>query len=239
MVIRLESGDHGVVAAAHIDAAHVVGILTVDIGDLHHHIILLAVLLEARHLAAAEHGLERAAERVDLDAHGRGLIPIHGNIELRRVHPEIGVDIDEAGIIARLVQKRVDHLLQLVVGPRGLDHEIDWLRARVLTKRRRVARERHDAGDGNHLRRDGAADLLLRALTLVPRLDAQNDAALRDGRIAGDHEHAIRLRHGERNLLELLGVGVGVFDGGAFRAAEHGDDVALILDRGELALERA
>ena len=65
----------------------------------------------------------------------------------------------------------------------------------------------------------------------------RDDAALRDGGIAGDREHAVGLRHLQRDLLELLGVGVAVFDGGALGPAEHGEDVALVLDRRELALQ--
>ena len=67
--------------------------------------------LEARHLAAAEHGLERAAERVDLDSGRRRLLAVDGDLELRRVELEVGVDVDQPGIVARLVEHRLHHLL--------------------------------------------------------------------------------------------------------------------------------
>ena len=108
---RLLDGDevgernHGVAAPAHIDAPHVVRVLAIDVGDLHHHVVLLAVLLEARDLASAEHGLQRAAERVDLDAHGRRLLAVDANVELRRVQLEIAVEVDEPGIVVHLVDQ--------------------------------------------------------------------------------------------------------------------------------------
>ncbi len=231
--------DHGVVAPAHIDAAHVVGILPVDVGDLHHNIILLAILLEARDLAAAEHGLERAAERVDLDADRRRLVAVHCDVELRRVQPEIGVEIDEAGIVFRLLHQRVDHLLQLFVRTRGLDHDVDRLLARALAERRRIARKGDDAGHGDHVGRDRLGDLLLGAAPLAPWGEPQDDPPLRDGGVAGDREHAVGLRHLQRDLLEFPGVGVAIFDGGAFGPAKHGEDVALVLDRGKLACVRS
>ena len=48
----------------------------VDIGDLDHDVVLLAVLLEARDLAAAKHGFHGAADGFDIDAQGRRLLNI-------------------------------------------------------------------------------------------------------------------------------------------------------------------
>ena len=54
--------DHLPVRAAHVDLRQVVGVGAVDIGDLDDDVILLAVLLEAGDLPAAEHRLQRAAD---------------------------------------------------------------------------------------------------------------------------------------------------------------------------------
>jgi hypothetical protein len=68
--------------AAHIDAPEVVRVLAVEIGYLHDHVVLLALALEAGHLAAAEQGLERAAKRINLDANGSCLVAVHSHVEL-------------------------------------------------------------------------------------------------------------------------------------------------------------
>ena len=93
-------------------------------------------------------------------------------------------------------------------------------------------------GIADHGGCDRPPDLLLGAGAIVPRLQPQNDTALRHGRVAGDGEHPIGLGNGKGNGFQLLGVGVGVFDGGSLGTAEHGHDVPLILDRGELAFQR-
>ena len=65
------------------------------------------------------------------------------------------------------------------------------------------------------------------------------ERALRHRRVAGHDEHAVGLGNREIDLLELLGVSVGIFDGRALGRAEHHVDVALVLDRRELALQLA
>jgi hypothetical protein len=65
---RFDSWNHLPVSGAHEDAARSSGVLRSPAADLHDDVILLAVLLEARHLPAAEHGFQRAADGVDVDA---------------------------------------------------------------------------------------------------------------------------------------------------------------------------
>ena len=139
------------------------------------------------------------------------------NFELRRVEPEVGIDIDQARIARRFVQHRVDHDLQLRVGPRGLDHAAGSACRDALPERRRVARE-GDARRGSPTicGASSVGDLLLLRVALVPRLEAQERDALRHGGTAGDHEIALGLRDLGEDLLELLGVAVGVLDGRAF-----------------------
>ena len=212
-VHQVRQRDHGVAAPAHIDAAQIFGVAAVDVGDLHDHVVLLALALEAGDLAAAEQGLERASQGLDFDADGRSLVAVDVHFELRRVELEIGIDIDEARIVGGLVQHLVDHDLQLGIGPRGLDHHLDRLVAYALSERRRAARKGDDAGDRHHLRCEFGGDLLLGAGALIPRLELQECGSLRHGGPAGDHEIALGFRNLGEDLLELLGVAVGVLDG--------------------------
>ena len=64
------------VARAHVDVADVGRRRAVERRHLHDHVVLLAVALEARDLAAAEHRLERAPDGVDVDADVAELVAI-------------------------------------------------------------------------------------------------------------------------------------------------------------------
>lgn len=217
---QIRQRDHGVAAPTHIDAAQIFWIAAIDVGHLDDHVVLLAFALEARDLAPAEQRLERAAQGLDLDANRGSLVAVDVNFKLRRVELEIGVDIDEARIVGGLVQHLVDHDLQFVIGPRCLDHELDRLVAHTLSKWGRTARKSHDPGDGHHFGSDGHSDFLLGSLPLAPRLELQKGRSLRDRGPAGNHEIALGLRDLREDLLELLGVGVCIFDGGAFRGLD-------------------
>ena len=128
--------DHQAVVVAHVDRRQIVRIAPVDVRDLHDHVVLLAAALEAGHLTAAEHGLERAPHGVDLEADVGDLLAVEVDLELRLVELEIGVEVDHAGIVARLGQQRIDQLLQLLVRLRGLDHELHRLLDRALARAR-------------------------------------------------------------------------------------------------------
>ena len=114
---QIGQGDHGVAAPAHIDAAQIFGVAAVDVGDLHDHVVLLALAFETGDLASAEQGLERASQGLHLDADRRRLVAVDVHFELRRVELEIGIDIDQARIISGLVQHLIDHDLQLGIRP--------------------------------------------------------------------------------------------------------------------------
>ena len=76
--------------------------------------------------------------------------------------------------------------------------------------------------------------MLLGALALAPRLELQEGGSLRHGGPAGDHEIALGFRDLGEDLLDFLGVGVGVLDGGAFRRLDDADEKALVLGRCQL-----
>ena len=71
---------HLIVAAAHVNIGDVVRVGSIHIRHLHNDIVLLAVVFEACHLAPAEHGFERAADCVHIDADVSDLVAIDGNL---------------------------------------------------------------------------------------------------------------------------------------------------------------
>ena len=137
--------------------------------ELHDHVVLLAVLLEARHLPAAEQRLERAAHHRDVEAEIGDLGAIHLDAELGHVELQVGLDAFQPRIGADALQHQVDVLLELLVGARRLDHELDRARGAALrrTSPELLAEALH-AGDAPELRIDLGIDLLLRARALVP-----------------------------------------------------------------------
>ena len=66
---------------------------------LHDHVVLLAVALVAGHDAAAEHGLERARDRVDADARVGRALAVDVDADLRLVQLQVGVDLHEARVL--------------------------------------------------------------------------------------------------------------------------------------------
>ncbi len=106
---------HAAVAGAHIGVADVGGRRAVERRDLHDHVVLLAVLLEAGDLTAAQHRLQRAADGVDADADVGELVAIDVHAHFRRIEPEVDLQVLHAGILAHLLEEAVDGALQLGV----------------------------------------------------------------------------------------------------------------------------
>ena len=148
----------------------------VAVGDLHDHVVLLAVALEARHRAPAEQRLERAAHRLH-----RGTPT---SADLLAVHAHRARACSGAGRVSRFMQARASC-------ERLLDQRVDVAlqhldRAPASSPRTRTGRLRGDCpSDGGligkastpgmrlQLRHQLARDLLLLARALVPGLEAQ------------------------------------------------------------------
>ncbi|MDT4848261.1 hypothetical protein FQZ97_823480 [compost metagenome] len=162
---------HAVVAAAHIDAVEVVGVAAVDVGQLHQHVVLLAVLLEAGHLAAAEQAFQATADGGDVGAHGHRLFAVDRDLQLRRVELEVAVQALQCRIVAHPFHQLVDVGLQLAVLQRRADHEVHRLVAGALPKRRPVDGEGTHAGDVTQFGQEFVANLELAALAGVPGLE--------------------------------------------------------------------
>ena len=81
--------DHFIVAAAHIDVGNVVRIRAIDIRHLDDHVVLFAILLETRDLAAAQHGFKRSADRFDVGADVGDLVAVDCNFELGFVEAQV------------------------------------------------------------------------------------------------------------------------------------------------------
>jgi hypothetical protein len=78
--------------------------VAIGVGDLDDHVVLLALALEARHLATAEHGFERAADGLDLHAGVHRLVAIDDHRQFGLVQLEIGIDVGEARVLRHLVE---------------------------------------------------------------------------------------------------------------------------------------
>ena len=120
-------------------------------GELHDNVVLLAVLLEARHLPAAEQRLQCAPDHRHVEAEIGDLGPVHVDAELGHVELQVGLDAFQARIGADALQHQVDVLLQLLVGAGRLDHELDRARRATLPERARIAGGCVDAGDAPQL----------------------------------------------------------------------------------------
>ena len=91
--------NHPAVLAAYIDVTNIVRPGTVSTGHLHDHVVLLAVLLEAGHLATTQHCLQRTANGLDLNTAVRGFVAVERNRKLRLVQLEVSVDVGDAGVL--------------------------------------------------------------------------------------------------------------------------------------------
>jgi hypothetical protein len=90
--------------------------------------VLLAVALEPRHLASAQHRLQRAADRIDADAHVGKLVAVDVDADLGRVEAQVDLQVLHARILPHLVQEPVDGALEL--GIRNLRHHDEFDRRR-------------------------------------------------------------------------------------------------------------
>ena len=142
------------------------------------------------------------------------------------------------GSFSASARMRLDHLVELGILALGLERDPDRARAGVLPERGRIVRVGEHARQLLQLRRQRRDDLLLLALALVPWRQPREGDALRDDRIAGNHEERLRLGNFREDLLDALGVFLHEIDRCAFRPDEEADDRAAILDRRQFGLQR-
>ncbi|MNF71175.1 hypothetical protein D3C84_531210 [compost metagenome] len=228
---------HAVVAPAHVDAVEILRVAAIDALQLHHHVVLLATLLETSHLAAAEQAFQAAADGRHVAADRHRLFAVDRHLELRRVQLEVAVQAFQPRIVTQAVQQLIDVGLQLGIFHRGADHEVDRLIACTLPQRRPVDRKGPHPGDLLELGQQLVADLELAAAAVAPVLQLHEGNALGHGGETGDHHVAIGLRDARVGRLDLPRIAPGVTDGGAVRAVEHADDGAGVLGRRQLGLQ--
>ena len=107
--------DHLAVAAAHVDVRQVVGVAAIHVGDLQLDVVLLGIAFEARHLAAAEHRFERAADLDDAGADRGDFVAIHVHLQFGLVELQIGVGVHQRGIVGEADEDLRDVLIELLI----------------------------------------------------------------------------------------------------------------------------
>ena len=225
------------VASAHVAVADVGRRRAVDRRDLHDHVVLLAFPLEARDLTTAEHRLQRPANRFHGDANIGKLVAVDRDADFGRVESQIDLQVLDAGILARFVEKAIDDPLQLGIRHLRHYHVFDRRRAEELAERRRIDGERERPGDRHDLRPHFVGDLLLLLRPLLPRLQPQDRVAVdhrrkpRDGGVRGC------LGNLRKHLLDRLDLVRRVLRRRALRRGHQREHDPAILDRRELGLE--
>ncbi len=189
----------GAVLTSHIDGSEIARLPALVVLHLHDHVVLLALVLVARDVEAAEQRLEGMADRLHGDAERGGLVAIDLDGELRFVQLQVRVQTGDARIRAQLRHDLVDLALQLLVGV-AVDHVLDLLREQGLPERRQSLDEGQRSRQAAvQLGRQLLGDLLLAALALVPGLEhREGDAQIHRVRPVQarrhDREHRVDLR---------------------------------------------
>ena len=211
--------------------------------ELHHHVVLLACLLEAGDFAPAEQGFQGAPDGVDADPHLRRLVAVDVDLELRLVELEVGVGVDQPRVFAHLGHQGFHGLVQLGIA-RRLHHELQRRIAEALAERGRVDREGEHARHAHeHLRAEACGDRLLAAAAFLPRFQRheRQRAVDRVGAFQPRRHHderRIHFGHALVDAFELARILVGVLQGGAFRRQHEADEEAAVLGRRQFGFER-
>ena len=230
------------VAATHEDRGQVGRLLAVLLLELHHHVVLLALLLEAGHLPPAQQRLQRPADFLHVGADGGDLVALEHHRQLRLVQAQVGIHVRHARILPGLGQDLIDQVLQFRIAA-ALDHELHRRIAEALAQRRRIDRKRQHAGQpAEHLRGQFLGNVLLLALALLPGFqpDKRQGAVDRIGLLQPRRDEGEVRDHfgnGLVNLLQLPGIAIGVFQRRPFRRDHHADDGAAILQRRQFRFE--
>ena len=230
---------HVTAARAHVNVADVARIGATGAIQLDDDVVLLGVLLVARHLAAAEHGFQGASDHLHRHAEVGCAIAIHLHRQFRQGQLEVGVGRNEAGVLTHCVEQTFSMERKLIIGFGRRHHERQGTRARALPEGRRHDRKGIHAWHRTQLCTQISRNLARAALTLGPVTKAHEGNALRHRRRTGNHQIAIHLGQGSIDRLDLAPIAAHVVHGRAFGAAENAHYPAAILDRRELGLELA
>ena len=224
---------HQTVAAAHVDIGQRFRGAAQTVINLHDDVVLFGTLLEAGHVSAAEHGFKGAADRADIGTDRGDLVAVHQHAQLGFVQFQIGIRIGQLRIFLHLGQQFLDCAVQFFPSTGGLHHEADRLAEIILAERRRRDREGHQPGNAHELREQTASDLLRGARALIPVLQADETDGGSDFTETDDDEGTVALDYILEHLFHLLGIAIGVVDGGAFGGVGETDDQTLVFLRGQ------
>ena len=119
---------------------------------MHDHVVLLAILLEARDLPPAEHCLQCAPDRIDVDAHVGQLVAADGDPHFGRVEAEVRLQVLHTGVLTGLVEEAVDDALQLRIRHLRHDHVFDRRRSERLAERGWIDRKRERSRNRHEFR---------------------------------------------------------------------------------------
>ena len=190
------------------------------------HFVLLAPLIVCGHLIAAYQQAQRLGGVRDLHAEVGRLQAIEMHRQLRLADVQRRVEVDDAWLLARLVEHRVGELLQLAeIGP--VDRELNLRVLVAAAADRRNGPHACPQVGRRELRQNAVAHLVhhheLIARSLVQRLQTDVDGAefCVCGRIVGrGHQRVVHLRqppHGGRDPVRDQ---LGCVDARAFRRAQ-------------------
>ena len=96
--------DHGVIAAAHVNAVNVVGGVAAAGLCLHDHVELLGVAFVARHIAPAQQGLDGPGHHIHAHTQVSGFLTVDVDAQLRLVQAQVHVRRDDARVLGDLVE---------------------------------------------------------------------------------------------------------------------------------------
>ena len=231
-----------IVPAAYVYRGQIGRLHAFVVFHLHHDVVLLALVFVAGNVAAAEQRLQCVTD--DFHRHAKisrfFAIDVHGQLGL--VEFQIGVEGDDARILAQLGHDLSDLALQFLVAV-PVDHILDLLGQESLAERRRVERERERARQApEQFRPQFLGDLHLGAVAFAPGLQyCESDAEVdrvRTVEPGGDHrEHGGDFRDRLGDGLDLVHVAVGVLHGGAFGRNYESQEQAAVFHRREFRLQ--
>src|SRR5690606_14900703 len=135
-------------------------------GELEDDVVLLTILLESRHLTAAQQRLERSPDGRHVEPQIRDLRTVDVDPDLGRVELQVRIDALQAGVLADALEHAVRVVLKLLVRSGGLNDELDRPGAAALAERGRVLGEGPHARNAPHLGADLRRELLLLAVAV-------------------------------------------------------------------------
>ena len=202
------------------------------VADLRDDLVAPLEEVEAIDVAAAEQRAELPPDAGEIETEIGDLLAVDHDAGLGKIDLEVRVDVEELAALEACADHRADRLEHLLGRRVALQHHLDVV---LPGCRQRRVEPREDAHAGDL--RDGAVDravhLLGRALALLPIL---GEHAAERAPVGGERPHELRLGEGLDRLHHVARGSVGGRERGVGRRFHEEADVALVLDRRELAL---